>query len=262
MNYHDQHIHSNYSKDSNEPLESYYKKAVEYNCKYVITCEHFEINAGIDNTKWEADFQKLLEEQKILKEKYPAITPLLGIEIGYHTKEYQKLYKKINEFSFDLVQLSLHDGEDDYSYYMYLEKPRETLFNYFNVIKNALETFKEYDVLSHLDYGYKNAHKVDNTIKLSEYNEILISILKILIVDQKSLEVNTKLLETINDDSHMRYLLKLYKSLGGSRVTLSSDAHNKERYMSSFAKAKELIKECGFNSLVYYIKRKEYLYNI
>ena len=61
---------------------------------------------------------------------------------------------------------------------------------------------------------------------------------------------------------YLKYLLKLYKSLGGKRVTLSSDAHNVSRYLSKFAYYQKIIKECGFDYLVYYIKQQEYYFYI
>ena len=81
-------------------------------------------------------------------------------------------------------------------------------------------------------------------------------------VYNKALEINTKVQEAINDINHTKYLLSLYRQMGGEKVTLSSDAHSKERYLSNFDYYKNIIKECGFNYLVYFVKQKEYHYSI
>ena len=83
-----------------------------------------------------------------------------------------------------------------------------------------------------------------------------------LIEEGKSFEINTKVQESINNDDHVRYMLNLYKSLGGEKLTLSSDAHSVDRYNSSFPRYIKIIKECGFNKLRYYVKRKEYTFDI
>ena len=63
-------------------------------------------------------------------------------------------------------------------------------------------------------------------------------------------------------EKHLYQLLDIYKSLGGTRLTLSTDAHTLSRYKEDFEKYIKIIKECGFNYLCYYIKQKEYHYDI
>lgn len=260
MIYHDQHIHSCYSKDSKEPYESYYQKAVENGCDYVITCEHFDLHTTVDGTTWEADYQKIKEEQQRLKEKYPTITPLIGIELGYREKYLDEMNAKLKENDYDLVQLSIHDDEYDYYFSKYFTDTVKSLNDYFSLMKHAVETFFDYDVLSHIDFAYKTALQVDKDLKISKFEHLLIPILEAIIKNKKALEINTKVQSAINDENHIRYILNLYKKLGGTRITLSSDAHDKSKYMYKFEEMKKIIKECGFNNLSYYIKRKEYLY--
>ena len=76
------------------------------------------------------------------------------------------------------------------------------------------------------------------------------------------LEINTKVQESINDDEHLKYILRLYKSLGGNYLTLSSDAHKKERYLSGYDKYSKIIKNSGFDRLCYFVKRELYFYDI
>ena len=49
-----------------------------------------------------------------------------------------------------------------------------------------------------------------------------------LIKHHKALEINTKVQEAIHDMNHTKYLLSLYRQMGGEKLTLSSDAHSKE----------------------------------
>ena len=63
----------------------------------------------------------------------------------------------------------------------------------------------------------------------------------------KPLEVNSKVNEVLNNiyiendpnyhyDDHLRYLLSLYKECGGTKLTLSSDAHKAYKYRLDFDK--------------------------
>lgn len=261
---HDQHIHSSFSNDSNEPLESYYKIASEKGIDYVITCEHYDPHTVVDSTTWHADYNKLMKLQEEYKLKYPNVKSLLGIELGYRPEYLEEMIEYISNYQFDLIQFSLHDdGKVDFFFTPAFEKDTIGMTRYYLTrLYEGMQVFKDYDVLSHIDFGFKTARYINKEIKISMFEDIIKKIFNLIIKEGKAFEVNTKVQEKINDDEHIEYLLNLYRSLGGERVTLSSDAHEKERYMSSFPKYLGIIKKCGFNELCYYIKRKEYRYKI
>lgn len=260
MQLYDQHIHSEFSLDSSEDLESYYKICAEKNLGYCITCEHFDPHTIITGKTWLADYEAMFKKISCLKDKYPTVTPLLGIEIGYRSEYLNEAIELVNKYDFDLIQFSLHDDGkvDFYMTEAFKDNYVNSLNHYFDLLIEAITVYKNYDVLSHIDYGFKTAHYLNSSLKISQFEDKLKQIFKIIIKDNKALEVNTKVEEKINDDSNIKYLLTLYKTMGGEKLTLSSDAHEKDRYMSSFDIYKRIIKECGFNKLSLFIKRKEY----
>lgn len=264
MPYYDQHIHSFFSQDSQEDLENYYKIACEKKVNYLVTCEHFDPHTVVDKFTWKADYDKLIRLQELYKQKYPFITPLLGIEVGFRQDCLDEINDYVSKYKFDLIQLSLHDdGKVDFYFKdAFINNPEDKLEYYFELLYKGINTYKNYDVLSHIDYGFKTAREVNKDLKISKYEAIITKILKTIIKERKALEVNTKVQEKINDDENIIFILNLYKKLGGKRVTLSSDAHSTDRYMSSFNKYMQIIKDCGFNELCYYIQRKEYRYKI
>lgn len=265
MTLHDQHIHSKYSHDSNESLTAYLDKAKNLGCKYFVTTEHYDLDVSCIHKDLVADFSMLKEELNQLKSQYPSLQFLLGIELGYRKDYLEEMNEILNKEKFDLINLSIHDSkDDDFYYYRYFEKKGEInlLHKYFDIMIEATATFTNYNVLSHLDYGFKTVYLVNKNIKISMFEKQIKIIFQNIIKNKKALEINTKVQEALNDDEHLKYLLKLYKSLGGKRVTLSSDAHNVSRYLSKFAYYQKIIKECGFDYLVYYIKQQEYYFYI
>lgn len=263
MKLHDQHVHSKYSVDSEQELKDYFEYASKLGCKYFVTTEHFDIFLVEFQEDWTVDYGALKNEINQLKKEYPNITPLIGIEVGYKEDHIDKLNEMINSEDFDVVNLSIHDGDNvDFYWIKYFEKyGYENLMNmYFEIMIDATKTFTNYEVLSHIDYGFKTVYLADNSYSISQYENQIKEVFKNLIQNNKALEINTKVQEAINDDNHTLYLLKLYKELGGTKLTLSSDAHSVERYCSGFDKYIEMIKNCGFDHLVYYVKRKEYIY--
>lgn len=262
---HDQHVHSKYSMDSTQELEPYIKKANELGCSYFVTTDHFDFDLVEHHTNWTVDYLSLKKELEELQKKYPNITMLLGIEMGYRRDRLDDICAQLTRENYDVVNLSIHDNEyADFYWEKYFAKYGidQLMHIYFDEMIEATSSFFNYDVLSHIDYGFKTVYLMDNHYQISRYEDKLKMVMKNLIQNHKALEINTKVQEAIHDDEHTKYLLRLYRSLGGEKLTLSSDAHSVQRYQSSFEHYKKIMKECGFDHLVYFVKRKEYIYNI
>ncbi len=265
MKLHDQHVHSMYSVDSTEQLESYVQKAIELGCSYVVTTEHFDLDMVEGQVDWTVDFARLKQEQQQLRLQYPQISFLLGIEVGYRKGHIDQIHAQINSESYDVVNLSIHENDDaDFYWPKYFKQYgiHTLLTAYFDEMIEATSHFTNYNVLSHIDYAFKTAYLMDKTLNISTYEDQIKQVYQNLIAYGKALEINTKVQEAIDDDQHTLYLLRLYQQVGGKRLTLSSDAHSVERYESSFPHYMRLIQSCGFDHLVYYIERKEYQYPI
>lgn len=272
---HDQHLHSSFSNDSQEDLRNYYLLATKLGIKYVMTTEHYDFATSLDGTDWAADYDELIKYQEKLKKEFPNITPLLGIELGYKKDYLKQMIDISNKYDFDLIQLSIHDGpKGDYYFKSTFENDiMGTMDYYFNTMIEALHTFKNFDVLSHIDFAFKTIVQIDSKYKLSMFEEKLKEVLTTLVKLNKPLEINSKVMEVINNiyqesdegyhyDDHLRYLLSIYKMCGGKKLTLSSDGHKTSKYRLNFDKHISTIKEMGFSRLSYFIKRKEYYYDI
>ena len=266
MKYYDQHTHSAFSEDSNEDLRNYYLCAIRDGVDYVCTCEHFDFETIMGKT-WSADFDSAIKYREELKKEFPNITPLLGVELGYKPTAYKVITDLACRYPFDIIQLSIHDNNIiDYYFPEQFGDYYETLNGYFDLMLDGVTNFDNYDVLSHLDYGFKTCLFINKNLKLSEFEGKIKKILEVIIKKGKALEVNSKvqnkIYEITNNYDNLEYLLKLYKSMGGEKITLSSDAHEVKFYRSNFSLYMDIIKKNGFNKLSYYIKRKEYFYDI
>lgn len=261
---HDQHVHTCFSADSKEDLEEYIKIATNKGCKYFVTTDHLDLDIAGSKKDWIADYGKEFELFNSFKDKYH-IEFLMGIEYGYKVSERIRIEEVLKEVPFDIINASVHDyNKIDFYFYKDFEKYGidYTIDKYFELLIDLANSDWDYDVLSHIDYGFKTLYLLDNNYSIKDYEEELINIFKGIIKNNKALEINTKVQEAINDDGHLKYILRLYKSLGGEYLTLSSDAHNKERYLSGYDKYVKIIKDSGFDRLCYFVKRKMYFYDI
>lgn len=256
---HDQHIHTEYSEDSSEKLLEYYLKAKSLGCSYFVTTEHIDMNVNDKGKDWLVDFNSLIEEEKQI-ESPDGPKMLLGVELGYRREYLDDIMSVLNSQNFDIVNLSIHDSGIVEYYYQegFIQYGvRNSLKMYYNQMKDAVNKMKNYDVLSHIDYGYKTAYSIDPTIKFTEEIDIIREILSIVIKDGKCLEINTKVQRAFPDE-HLKELLAIYKELGGHKISLSSDAHTLDRYYDGFEHYIDIIIDAGFDSLCYYIGRKEH----
>lgn len=128
---------------------------------------------------------------------------------------------------------------------------------YFRTILESLDGFDDYDVVSHILFGFKTAYLIDNSISVKKYENEITEIMKKVISLDKTLEFNTKVHSMIPMEN-ASFFLNLYKSLGGINLTLSSDAHSASRFMDGFEIFIPEIKKAGFDHLNYFVKRKRY----
>lgn len=265
---HDQHLHSSYSFDSKENIENYYKHASEIGCEYFVTTEHIEFDSVFNHQDWTVEFDSLKKDLEKYSKKYPNVIPLLGVEMGYRKDKLKEMDNLVKSEAFDVINMSIHDnGKQDY--YMkkdFLEIGVDTMLEiYFNNAVDGVKTYKDYDVLSHIDYGFKTAYLVDNSLNINNYKHYLVEIFNEVVKNDKVLEINYKVQKTINNDQHLLDLLYIYKECGGTKLSLSSDAHFLEQLVDYYNDQEHyinLIKQAGFNELYYFINRKEYKFII
>lgn len=260
---HDQHIHSSYSEDSTELLENHYATAKKLGCKYFVTTEHIDYMPSMSGYDWLCDFDSLIKHLEKLKEENGPI-PLLGIEMGYRYDYLDQIKAQLEKYDYDLINLSVHDsGTIEYYFAENFQKLgiKETIKLYYQNVLDAVTRIDRFNVLSHLDYCYKTVYRIDPTYQFLDDIELIKPILEVLIKKEKALEINVKVQNALTIE-HLENFLQLYKSMGGTRLTLSTDAHQVKRYLENFEKYKKIIKNAGFNYLCYYIKQEEYHFDI
>lgn len=86
---------------------------------------------------------------------------------------------------------------------------------------------------------------------------IIIEILKTVIEDGKGIEVNTSFHRYgLSDMTPSRDILKLYRDLGGTIITIGSDSHKDEHLGAYIDEAKAELKTLGFDRFVTFDKMK------
>ena len=235
----DQHVHSNFSFDSNEDLENYINVCNEND---IITTEHLDFENPIINYKDSSiDYLKYVGQIKNLNKKY-SNKFFLGIEIGYTPNSEKRIEDFLKDKNFNLKLLSIHQN-GNYDYMCVNKKliSLEVLIQeYFEQMIQALESSIEFNVLAHFEYGLR---MID--ISVIEFDNLasvfLNKIIELIVKKEIAFEVNTKSMYKYKKENLYNYMIEKYIKKGGRLFTLGSDAHNIKEYAYKFDEATKFL---------------------
>ena len=264
----DYHVHTEYSDDSLYPMEEVVKDALRLGLDEICFTDHVDYGikpdwdgpepivwrrggsgepdkiplANVDYPRYEAEIRKL-------QEKYRGqITLRMGLEFGMqvHTIPlYEKLFAR---YPFDFILLSVHQVEDKEFWNQDFQRGRtREEFNrrYYEELLALVRRYRHYSVLAHPDLiaRYDSA----GPWPFEKLRPILTEILKTVIADGKGIEVNTSCHRYgLKDLTPSRDILRLYRELGGTVLTIGSDSHKKEHLGAFIRETMDELKEMGF----------------
>ena len=110
-----------------------------------------------------------------------------------------------------------------------------------------IRQYKEYSVLGHLDM-------IQRYDRFGDYPDDRIMgmvdrILSQVIADGKGIEVNTSSFKYgVKDLMPSRAILRLYRELGGTILTIGSDTHETVHLGDHIAEVKQVLKEMGYQT--------------
>lgn len=258
----DCHTHSRYSFDGSEPVSNLLASARRAGLTHLTLTDHCECNG------YDADVRAALcagyQDVLALQKEAAPVRLLCGIELGQATQDLSAAEDALAAQPWDVVIGSLHNLRDkeDFYYLDYAKEDIEVLLRrYFDELLELLD-WGQFDTLGHLTYPLRyicGDHGL--TVDLTPYLLRIRTIFEKLIDGGKSLELNTsgwrqKLGAPMPDEP----LLRLYRSLGGERLTLGSDAHASADIGSHIARGCDLLRRIGFAGVTVYEARKPVFY--
>ena len=235
----DQHVHSNFSFDSNEELENYINVS---NKNDIVTTEHLDFaNPVINYEDSSINYLKYIEEIDSLNKKY-SNKFFSGIEIGYTPNSEKRIEDFLKDKNFNLKLLSIHqNGIYDYMCVNKKLISLEALIQeYFKQMIQALESSIEFNVLAHFEYGIRIVD-ISVTDFDSLASKFLNKIIELIVKKEIAFEVNTKSMYKYKKENLYSYMIEKYLKKGGKLFTLGSDAHNIKDYAYKFDEARKFL---------------------
>ena len=235
----DQHVHSNFSFDSNEDLENYINVS---NKNDIVTTEHLDFaNPIINYEDSSIEYLKYIEEITSLNKKY-SNKFFSGIEIGYTSNSEKRIEDFLKDKNFNLKLLSIHqNGLYDYMCVNKKLISLEALIQeYFEQMIQALESSIEFNILAHFEYGIRIID-ISVTDFDSLASKFLNKIIELIVKKEIAFEVNTKSIYRYKKENLYSYMIEKYLKKGGKLFTLGSDAHNIKDYAYKFDEATKFL---------------------
>lgn len=257
MFFSDYHIHTNFSSDSEAPMEDMINIAIKKGLKEIAFTDHVDLNPHYALT----DYNNYLITFNHLKEKYSKkIILRFGVEMGLNFRKSSETRAFLESFPFDFVIGSSHDVcEKDLYYDDYFDDKtkKEAYSIYFEEVLENIKNIETFNVYGHLDFITRYGIYGDNSLKYEDYHELIDKVLKLLIEKNIGLEINTSGYRYNNDCPYPQIeILKKYRSLGGEIITSGSDAHRPEDIAGDFNLAFEIFEAAGFKYITTFENKK------
>lgn len=267
----DYHVHTEFSDDSVYPMEDVIKDAVKMGMDEICITDHVDYGVKED---WDSgavieyrdgdplanvDYPRYMTQIRKMQVLYgDKIKIRIGMEFGMQMHTVPRYEELFHRYPFDFIILSVHQVDDKEFWTQDFQRGRtqdEYNERYYEELLNLVETYKDYSVLGHMDLiaRYDEAG-VWPFHRLKPYAE---KILKTVIRDGKGIELNTSFHRYgLNDTMPSKEILKLYRELGGTVVTIGSDSHKPEHLGAYIEEGKEILRELGYKEFCTYEQMK------
>lgn len=243
----DFHMHSNFSADSDTPMEEMIETAIEKGLKKICFTEHIDYEYPDPTITFDLDLPKYDQTIKAMQEKYgEKITIKKGVEIGVQPYLLERYEQMLAKETFDFIICSMHtaDKKGLHSGDFFANRtPEQSYQLYYEELLYCVENFKEYSILGHLDL-VKRYKKLTTD---EDFHDIISEIFKVIIPDGKGIEVNASgFAYGLGFAMPSVDILKLYKEHNGEIITIGSDAHESRHLAHRFPEILDLLESIGF----------------
>ena len=266
------HTHTKNSHDANAKIEDLCREAVKKSLIGFAVTDHCDISY-LDEPWVMQGISGSVKDALWAKEHYgDKLFIGMGIEIGETIFNPKAADKIIQRNSWDVVLSSVHlvsnmPWDVPFSQIDFSKADSDLidkfLTQYFDDMLNMLEV-TDFDILCHLTVPLRYiVKKYKQPIEEEKYYTVISDILKEIINRDISLEINTS--GFITGENYFmpdKTIVDIYKSLGGKRVSLGSDAHSADTLTEGLQQGADMLRKMGFYKATYYKERKPIEYNL
>ena len=257
----DLHLHTTNSPDGTNTAAELVARANELQIPTIAFTDHCEINEYFSKgyvTSVPSAFAAAQQAKTLGR----PVEVLCGIEIGQPYENYALTDRILSAQAYDFVLVSLHKLPNTKEFY-YLSADRESadylLDRYFSTMLEVVR-WGNFDAVAHLTYPLRYISGTFGlSADLSLHREKLDAVLAQLAQQHKALEINTCGYRNSSGTCDPALpVLRRFRELGGTMVTIGSDAHSVSALGSGIAQGMEVARAAGFETLTVFRNRRPY----
>lgn len=257
----DQHMHCNFSGDSDALPEDMIKAGIAHGLSGICFTDHLDYDYPEEPNIFLLDFDNYFKVLSDLREKYTdKISVNIGIELGLQTQAAGQNLAVAEKYPFDFIIGSSHVVNHMDPYYPEFFAGRDEDAAYMEYFESVLENINsgvDFDVYGHIDYVVRYGPNKNAFYTYEKFKDIIDEILTQLISKGKGIEVNTGGFKYgLGHPNPTEDIIKRYRELGGEIITMGADAHVPEYVAYKFDKTAQIIKNCGFKYYTVFKNRK------
>ncbi len=270
----DCHTHTQLSPDSDAPLTDMLHRAEQLGLQAYAVTDHIELCRfypqdfyGVparneeDFFDYAARYEASMQANHRAKESHSGTMQLIcGIEMGEPNADFGLAESLYRDKRLDFVIASLHELPEMLDFY-FLDYTKEDaaalLDTYFETLYSICQ-WGHFDVLGHLTYPLR--YMIGDAglqLDLGRWQEPIAECLKAVIRSGRGIELNTSgFRQTYGRPFPDLEYLRLYRDLGGTQLSLGSDAHRPEDVGAGIAEGAVLAQRAGFDKVCYYLRHE------
>ncbi len=254
----DYHIHTSLSADCGVSMMKMAQAAQNAGLREICFTEHIDLNM-LEGPDFMVDFAAYATALEETRGAYPDLTIRMGIEAGLDIETAPQMKTLLSSQPLDYVIGSQHVvfGHDPFYEEVWKKHTKAEIFDeYLRVSLESVSSIDDYDVMGHIGYISKFCPYEDKLLSYADYNDVIDSLLKMLIEKGKGLEVNTNGLYMTPSTMPETPIIKRYFELGGQIVTVGSDAHYEVAVAHAVFDTLDTLKAIGFRYVCAYDNRQ------
>jgi histidinol-phosphatase (PHP family) len=244
----DYHVHSEWSFDAKDSIESIAAEAAGAGIQEICFTEHIEPynTYGLD---WNGyiNFETYAAETDRVRSLFPGLSIRRGLELGLSESVLPDIRRYLSGKSLDFIIASQHfiQNYDPYFPEYFIGKTKkEAEETYLKCLFNCLKGFDAFCVVGHIGYVSKNA-PYRSPLEYADYPDLIDEILKVIIHAGHGIEINTSSWGVYGVPMPTPAIIGRFLELGGDVVTVGSDTHGKARVGDHSKEALELLRSVG-----------------
>ena len=268
----DTHMHCSFSTDSDTPMEQMVLHAVSLGLDGVCFTDHMDLDLKEIPGGFVADPDEVLAEITRLRGIYdhrftdsPACGREFeigfGLEFGMQPHLPGKFSAIARQYPLDFIPASCHlvDGRDPYYPQVWDGWDKDAYIRrYLEAFYENIRLMEDWDSLAHLDYIIRYIPGRGDLVYdcMKKQGDLVEALLRYVIDQGKCLEVNTAGFKYGFGQPHPSpSILKRYRELGGTRITIGSDAHAPQHIAGGFRETADLLLSLGFRTYTVFRER-------